>query len=97
MHRRRRARRAFHIRRFTWNTSSKTPTYELGTIRFVAFYFLFYHNRGLNQLLLAVCRGARHDEQEVRKSVYDLLPRHLAQRHAVPRKSDRAGHPRGGE
>ena len=42
-------------------------------------------------------RGARHDEQEVRKSIYHLLPRHLARRHAVPREPHRARYPGRGE
>lgn len=37
-----------------------------------------------------VRRGARHDEQEVREPVHNLLPRRLAGRHAVPREPDRA-------
>jgi hypothetical protein len=47
--------------------------------------------------VLVVCRGARHDEQKVRKPVHNLLPRRLTRRDAVPRKPDRARHPRGGE
>ena len=49
---------------------------------------------GVNPL---VRRRARHDEQEVRAAVHNLLPRRLAGRHAVPREPDRAGHPRGSE
>jgi len=116
MHRHRRARRASHIRRFTWNTSPKTRIYELGTIRFVQFFYItplvtvahsWRHLHGAsyrsinsstsNGVLLVVCRGARHDEQEVRKPVHNLLPRRLTRRHAVPRKPDRARHPRGSE
>ena len=117
MRRRRQARRAFHIRRFIWSTSPKTPIYELGTIRCVQFFFFYYYRgvsspcslhgflfsthpapctppNGVNPL---VRRRARHDEQEVRAAVHNLLPRRLAGRHAVPREPDRAGHPRGSE